>query len=93
MHVRNIISSYLSSPLSKIANPEHTSQYIVVNDRSSNRVIDLLMNKAKPVTLYNNLLTFRDADKKLKLHGDLFRMITNENYMVDLAKLSIIKKV
>ena len=51
------------SPLSKITNPEISSHFKLVKDFISNRVDDLKMNKTIPITLYNNLLTFRDAIK------------------------------
>ena len=38
------------------------------------------------------MLTFRDAGEKLELEGNLLKRITNKNYNVDLANLSI-KKV
>ena len=47
----------------------------------------MLRNKTIPVTLYNNLLTFRDTDKKFELQGYPSKMITNKNYNVDLANL------
>ena len=34
------------------------------------------------------MLTFRDTNKQFKLKGDLFKIITNKNYNVDLASLS-----
>ena len=34
------------------------------------------------------MLTFRDTGKEFELKGNLLKMITNENYNVDLAKLS-----
>ena len=73
--------------LSKITNRENTNQFKLVKDLNSNRVNDLLIHNTKPVTLYNNLLTFQDTDKKFKLQ-DLLKLITNRNYNVDLAKLS-----
>ena len=66
-----IIAFCLLSPLSKVTNPEHTNQYKPVKDPDSDRVSDLPKNKTIPVTLYNNLLTFRDTDKKFKLEGNL----------------------
>ena len=75
------------SPLSKITNPENTSQFKLLKDSSSNRVIDLKINKTIPITLYGNILTFRDAGKEFELTGDLLKMITNKNYNVDLASL------
>ena len=84
MNDRGILASYLMSPLSKITNPENTTQFKLVKDSSSNRVNDLLI----PITLYNNFLTFRDTDKVIELKGDLLKMITNKNLNVDLASLA-----
>ena len=63
---RGIMASYLLSPLSKIFNPEHTSQFTLVNDPKRNTVNDLLINKTIPVTLYKNLLTFCATDQKFE---------------------------
>ena len=46
------------------------------------------INRTKPITLHDNLLTFRDSNKGFELKGDLLKMITNKNYNVDLASLS-----
>ena len=88
MNDRGIIECYLLSPLSKITNPEKSSQFKLVKDSSSNRVIDLVIHNTIPVTLYDNLLRFRDTYKEFKLERDLLKMITNKNYNVDLASLS-----
>ena len=85
---RGIKASYLMSPLSKITNPENTTQFKVVKDSNSNRVNDLLIHNSIPITLHDNLLTFRDTSKVFELKGDLLKMITNKNYNVDLASLS-----
>ena len=76
------------SPLSKITNPENTTQFKLIKDSSSNRVNDLKVNNSITITLHNNLLTFRDTNKQFELKGDLLKMITNKNYNVDLASLS-----
>ena len=88
MNDRGILASYLMSPLSKITNPENTSQFKLVKDHNSNRVNDLLMKNKIPITLYGNMLTFRDTGKEFELKGDLLEMITNSKYNVDLASLS-----
>ena len=88
MNDRGILATYLMSPLSKITNPENTSQFKLVKDHNSNRVNDLLMKKKIPITLYNNILTFRDTGKEFELKGNLLKMITNKNYNVDHASLS-----
>ena len=48
----------------------------------------MLIHNTIPITLYNNLLTFRDTGKEFELEGDLLKMITNKNYNVDLASLA-----
>ena len=88
MNDRGILASYLMSPLSKITNPENSTQFKLIKDSSSNRVNDLLIHNTIPITLYNNLLTFRDTGKEFELTGDLLKMITNKNYNVDLASLA-----
>ena len=88
MNDRNILASYLMFPLSKITNPENTSQFKLVEDFTSNRVNDLLIHNTIPVTLHDKLLTFRDTGKILESKRDLLKMITNKNYNVNLAGLS-----
>ena len=88
MNDRGILAPYLMSPLSKITNPENTTQFKLVKDANSNRVNDLNINNSIPITLYSNLLTFRDTGKEFDSKGDLLKMITNKNYNVDLASLA-----
>ena len=76
------------SPLSRITNPDNISQFRLVKDHNSNRVNDLLMKNKIPITLYGNMLTFRDTNKQFELKGDLLEMITNSKFNVDLASLS-----
>ena len=87
MNDRGLLANYLMSHLSKITNPENSSQFKLVKDSNSNRVNDLKIIKTIPITLYNNLLAFRDTGEELKLKGDLLKMITNKNYNVDRASL------
>ena len=88
MNDRGILATYLMSPLSRITNPENSSQFKLVKDSSSNRVNDLKINKTIPITLYGNMLTFRDTNKQFELNGDLLKMITISKFNVDLASLS-----
>ena len=48
----------------------------------------MLINNTIPITLYGNILTFRDTNKQFELKGDLLKMITNTKFNVDLASLS-----
>ena len=84
---RGILATYSMSPPSKILNLENSSQIKPWKDSCSNRVNDLLIKKTIPVTSNDNLLTFRDTGKVFILKADLLKMITNENYNVDLALL------
>ena len=88
MNDRGILATYLMSPLSRITNPDKASQFRLVKDASSNRVNDLKINKTIPITLYGDMLTFRDTNKQSELKGDLLEMITNGKFNVDLASLS-----
>ena len=88
MNDRGILATYLMSPLSKITNLENSSQFKLTKDRNSNRVNDLLIHKTIPITLYNNILKFRDTCKEFELKEDLLEMITNNNYNVDHASLA-----
>ena len=88
MNDRGKLATYLMSPLSRITNPENSTQFKLVKDPSSNRVNDLKINKTIPITLYGNMLTFRDTNKQFELKGDLLEMITNSKFNVDLASLS-----
>ena len=88
MNDRGILATYLMSPLSRITNPDITSQFRLVKDHISKRVIDLLMKNKIPITSFGNMLTFRDTNKQFELKGDLLEMITNSKFNVDLASLS-----
>ena len=88
MNDRGILATYLISPLSRITNPENSSQFKLVKDPSSNRVNDLKIHNSIPITLYGNMLTFRETNKQFELKGDLLEMITNSKFNVDLASLS-----
>ena len=88
MNHRVKLASYLMSHLSIITNLDNSSQFKLVKDSNSNRVIDLLIKTTLPNILHDNLLTFRSTGKVFELKGDRLNMITNKNYNVDLASLA-----
>ena len=88
MNDRGIKTSNLLSPLSKINNPEKTTQFKLVKYSTSNRVNDFKIQDSRPIILHDNLLTFRDTGKVFELKGDILEVITNKNYNVDFAKRS-----
>ena len=56
MNDRGVLPSCLLSPLSRITNPDHTSQFKPRKDPNSNSVNDLLINKTIPVTLLKKVV-------------------------------------
>ena len=88
MNGRGFLASYLMSPISKITDPENSTQFELLKDHNSNRVNDMLLKNTIAITLHGNMLTFRDTGKEFELKRDFLKMITNKNYNVDLANLS-----
>ena len=84
---RGILSFYPMSALSKKSNLENTTEFKLVKDSNSNRVNGLLMHNSIPITLLDNLLTFRDTGKIFELKGELLKLLTDKNYIVDLPSL------
>ena len=82
------ISSYFLSLLSKVNNPEHTSQIKIVKDPDSQRVNVLLKFKTIPVTFCDKLWTIRETIEQFELKEDLLNMIIYKNHNVDHAKVS-----
>ena len=76
MNDRGILTSYLLSPPSKITYPEITSQFKFVKDSNSISVSDLLLHNSIPITLRDNLLTFRDTEKEFLIKR---RSFPNDN--------------
>ena len=88
MKQRGITAPYLLSPIAKITIPENSTQFKLVKDSSCNRVNDLMIHNSIPITLHDNLSTFRDTGKIFVLKGELLKIITNKNYNVDIASLA-----
>ena len=88
MDVRDVVVSYLMSPLTKITNPGISIQFKLANNSTSNRVNDLKIHNSKTFILKNIILTFRDTCKVFELKGDLLEMILNKKFNVDLASLA-----
>ena len=65
MNDSSILATHLMSPLSKLNNPEKTSQFKLVKGPNSKKFNDLSLHNTIPFISDNNLLTFRDTDKSL----------------------------
>ena len=44
---------------------------------------DFLIHGNIPVTIFSNMITFRDSNKTFRLEGDLLKVITNYKFNVD----------
>ena len=44
---------------------------------------DFLIHRTIPVTIFSNMITFRDSNKTFRLEGDLLKVITNYKFNVD----------
>ena len=76
-----MIAPYLTSSLVNLFTPENKSQFRLRKDPNSTKMNDFLIHRSIPVTLFSNMLLFRDSNKSFKLEGDLLKLKTN--YKVD----------
>ena len=83
MNEKGLIAPYLASSLVNLFKPENRSQFRLKKDLNSTRMNDFVINKGIPVTIYSNMLTFRDSNKSFKLNGDLLEAITNYDFNID----------
>ena len=80
MDEKGMIAPYLVSSLSNVFNLENKSQFRLRKDPNSTKISDFLIHRGIPVTLFSNMITFRDSNKSFKLEGDLLKLITNHKF-------------
>ena len=80
---KSLIAPYLTSSLVNVFKPENKSQFRLKKDLNSTKINDFTMNGCIPVTIFSNMITFRDSKKVFKLDGDLLETITNYDFNVD----------
>ena len=83
MNDRGMIAPYLASSLVNLFKLENKSQFRLRKDPNSTKMNDFLINGGIPVTLFSNMLPFRDSNKSFKLDGDLLEAITKYDFNVD----------
>ena len=83
MNDRGMIAPYLAFSLVNLFKPENKSQFKLKKDLNSTKINDFLINGGIPVTLFSNILLFRDSNKSFKLDGYLLETITNYDFNVD----------
>ena len=77
MNDKGMIAPYLASFLVNLYKPENTSRFGSKKDLNSTRKNNFLINRGIPVTLYSNMLKFRDSNKSFKLDREVLETITN----------------
>ena len=83
MNDKRLIAPYLASPLIEVFKFDNKSQFRLRKDPDSTKVNDFLIHGKIPVTIFSNMITFRDSNKTFKLEGDLLKVITNHKFNVD----------
>ena len=83
MNDKGLIAPYLTSSLVNLFKPENKSQFRLRKDTNSTKLNDFLIHRGIPVTLFSNMIIFRDSNKSFKLEGDLLKLITNYKFNAD----------
>ena len=78
-----MIAPCLASSFVNLFETENKSQSRLIKDLNSTKLNDFLINTSVPVTLYSNMLTFRDTNRSFKLDGGLLETMTNYDFKVD----------
>ena len=78
-----MIAPYLASSLINLFKPASKSQFRLRKDPNSTKMSDFLIHGNTPVTLFSNMITFRDSNKSFRLEGDLLKVVTNYKINAD----------
>ena len=83
MDEKGMIASYLASSLVEVFKKDNKSQFGLRKDPNSTKLNDFLIHGTIPVTIYSNMIVFRDRNKTFRLEDDLLKVITNHKINVD----------
>ena len=83
MDEKGMIASYLISSLVEVFKKDNKSQFRLRKDPDSTKLNDFLIHGKIPLTIFSNMINFRDTDKTFRLEGDLLKVITNHKFNVD----------
>ena len=83
MYDKGLIAPYLASSLVEVFKSDNKSQFRLRKDPKSTKMNDFLIHGQIPITLFSNMLTFRDTNKTFRLEGDLLKVMTNYKFNVD----------
>ena len=83
MDEKGMIAPYLTSSLVEVFKKDNKSQFRIRKNPNSIKMNDFLIHGSIPVTIFSNMITFRDTNKSFTLEGDLLKVITNHKFNVD----------
>ena len=83
MNDKGMIAPYLTTSLVEVFKKDNKSQFRLRKDPNSNKMNDFLIHGNIPVTLFSNMITFRDSNKSFRLEGDLLKVVTNYKFNAD----------
>ena len=83
MNEKGLIAPYLTTSLANVLSLENKSQFRLRKDPNSTKMNDFLIHRGIPVTLFSNMIIFRDSNKPFKLEGDLLKVITDYKFNAD----------
>ena len=82
MNDKGLIAPYLTTSLVEVFKKDNKSQFRLRKDPNSTKLNDFLIHGTIPVTIFSNMIVFRDSNKSFRL-GDLLKVITNYKFNVD----------
>ena len=83
MNDKGMIAPYLTTSLVEVFKKDNKSQFRLRKDPNSTKMNDFLIHGNIPVTIFSNMITFRDSNKTFRLEVDLLKVITNYKFNVD----------
>ena len=80
MNDKGMIAPYLTTSLIEVFEKDNKSQFRLRKDNNSTKMNDFLIHGTIPVTIFSNMIIFRDSNKSFRLEGDLLKLITNHKF-------------
>ena len=77
MNDKGLIAPYLTTSLVEVFKKDNKSHFRLRKDTNSTKLNDFLIHGTIPVTIFSNMIVFRDSNKSFRLEGDLLKVITN----------------
>ena len=83
MNDNGLIAPYLTTSLAEVFKKDNKSQFRLRKDPNSTKLNDFLIHGTIPVTIFSDMIVFRDSNKCFRLEGDLLKVVTNHKFNVD----------